>query len=125
MFQSIYYIDKTSGTFADNLAAFGLAFVLNGVANGRARVRIEDNGAVFMVKCEPAIQENWVSECQFFIGAPFLVTIVDKKTGKKGIKGTSLTTRAFANTDGDVVVDYETQKQNRQKYFDWLKSLSP
>jgi hypothetical protein len=125
LFQSTYYIDKTSGTFADNLAAFGLAFVLNGVAAGRARVKIEDNGAVFAIHCDPAIQEKWVKKCEFFIGAPFLVTIVDKKTGKKGIKGTSLTTRAFANADGDVAVDYETQKQNRQKYFDWLKSLSP
>lgn len=124
MYQSTYYIDKTSGTFADNLAAFGLAFVLNGIANGRAKVRLEDKGMAFAVVCDPAIQEKWVKECNFFIGAPFLITF-DKKTKKKVVKGTSLTTRAFANTDGDVAVDYETQKQNRQKYFDWLKTLSP
>lgn len=124
MYQSIYYIDKTSGTFADNLAAFGLAFVLNGIANGRAKVRLEDHGAVFVIVCDPAIQEKWVKQCKFFVGAPFLITF-DKKTEKKVVKGTSLTVRAFANADGDVAVDYETQKQNRQKYFDWLKSLSP
>ena len=62
MFQSTYYIDKLSNTFADNLAVFGLAFVLNGVADGRARVRIEDTGAVFAVVCEPAIREKWVEE---------------------------------------------------------------
>lgn len=129
LFQSTYYLDKTSNTFADNLAAFGLAFVLDAIANPapnhRATIRLEDNGAVFAVVCEPAVQEKWVNECRFFSGAPFLVTIIDKATGKKGIKGTSLTTHTFANTDGDMVVDYETQKQNRQKYFDWLKSLSP
>lgn len=128
MYQSTYYIDKTSGTFADNLAAFGLAFALDAIANPasnhRATIWLEDNGAVFAVVCEPAIQEKWVNECQFFIGAPFLITF-DKKTAKKVVKGTSLTARAFASADGDVAVDYEVQKQNARQFFDWRKTLSP
>lgn len=128
MYQSTYYIDKASGTFADNLAAFGLAFVLNAIANPvpkhRATIRVEDQGAVFAVVCNPAIQAEWVKECKFFVGAPFLITF-DKKTERKVVKGTSLTARAFANADGDVAVDYETQKQNARQFFDWRKTLSP
>lgn len=124
LFQLTYYIDKISGTFADNLAAFGLAFVLNGIVSGRAKVRLEDQGAVFAVVCEPAIQEEWVKECEFFVGAPFLITF-DKKTEKKVVKGTSLAAHTFAHADGDVAVDYETQKQNARQFFDWRKTLSP
>jgi len=128
LFQSTYYIDKTSNTFADNLVAFGLAFVLDAIANPapkhRATIRLEDNGAVFAVVCEPAIQERWVNECRFFVGVPFLVTIIDKETRKKGVKGTPLTARAFANVESDIAVDYETQKQNARHFFDWRKTLS-
>lgn len=124
MFQTTYYIDKSSNTFADNLAAFGLAYLLAGVAAGQAKIRLEDQGSVFAVVCEPAIRPEWVEQCRFFVGAPFLITF-DKKTGKKAIKGTKLTTEDFPNASDDVTVDYEVEKQARQTYFDWLKTLSP
>lgn len=124
MFQSIYYIDKASNTFADNLAAFGLAFILSSISDGRAGVRIEDRGAVFAVVCEPAIREQWVQECPFFVGASFVITL-DNKTAQKVIKGTTLAARSFANAEGGVAVDYEKEKRNAQDFFAWRKSLSP
>lgn len=122
MYGSTYFIDKTSNTFADNLAAFGLAFVLNGVANSRAKIRLEDRGYAFAIVCEPAIQPEWVEQCAYFAGAPFLLTW-DNGTQKKVIKGTALTV-ADLEASGDPVVDYQHEKENNATYFGWLKSLS-
>ncbi len=121
MFQSTYFIDKSSNTFADNLAAFGLAFVVHTIADGRARVRLEDRGMAFAVVCEPALRQEWVADCGFFIGAPFLITW-GKKAGRKVVKGTSLEPADLPG--GEIVVDYEAEKQKNQAYFDWRRALS-
>lgn len=121
MFQSTYYIDKSSNTFADNLAAFGLAFVLNRVASGHAEVRLEDQGSVFSAVCEPPLEPEWVKQCEFFAGVPFLVTY-DKKTETKKVKGTTLNAKDLER--GDTVVDYSAEKQNNEAYFAWRKQLS-
>jgi hypothetical protein len=123
LFQSAYTIDKSSNTFADNLAAFGLAFVLDGVADGQATIRLEDHGHAFAVICEPAIQPDWVEKRPFFVGAPFLITY-DKKAGKKAVKGTSLSPADVPEPGGNTVVDYETEKTRNQVFFDWRKALS-
>ncbi len=124
LYQSNYFIDKSSSTFADNLAAFGLAFVLAGIANQRAQIRLEDAGSVFVVVCEPALKSEWVEQCKFFSGAPFLITY-DKKAGKKVVKGTALTPKALPEPGGNTVADYEAAKQDNATFFDWLKGLSP
>lgn len=117
MYQSEYFIDKSSNTFADNLAAFGLAFVLNSIADGRAKIFLEDNGAVFVVRCTPAIHEEWVEQCKFFAGAQFLVTM-DRKSERKMVKGTKLTPAAALGA-----IDYENEKSNNRQFFDWMKAL--
>jgi hypothetical protein len=122
LFQSTYTIDKSSNTFADNLAAFGLAYVLNTVVDGRAKIRIEDYGPVFAVVCEPAMKAAWVEECRFFTGAPFLITL-DNKSQTKVIKGASLKTTDVPEQGGSLVVDYQVEKQNRESYWSWYKSL--
>jgi hypothetical protein len=121
---STYYIDKASQTFADNLAAFGLAYVLNALADGRAEVQLEDQGSVFAVTCEPALQPEWVAQRAFFVGAPFLVTY-DRKTQGKAIKGTAMSLSELPEQGGDTVVDYEVEKAANAVYFDWRKTLSP
>lgn len=122
MYQSIYNIDKISNTFADNQAAFGLAFVLDGIAAGRAKIILEDQGQVFAVHCDPAIQPDWVEHCEFFNGAPFLLTF-DKKAKQTAIKGTKLAARDFAHAPASSAIDYEAEKQKNQEYFAWRKSL--
>lgn len=124
MFQSTYFIDKSSNTFADNLAAFGLAFVLNAIAEGRAQVRLQDQGHAFAVTCTPALRPEWVERCRFFVGAPFLVTL-DKKAGRKVVKGTPLDPADLPEQGGQIVADYEVEKQARQSFFDWQRTLSP
>lgn len=120
---SIYYIDKSSQTFADNLAAFGLAYVLNALADDRVQVRLEDQGSVFAVVCEPALRPEWIAQCKHFVGAPFLVTY-DRKTQAKVVKGTSLSLRDVPEEGGETVVDYEVEKTANAVYFEWRKQLS-
>lgn len=117
MYQAEYFIDKSSNTFADNLAAFGLAFVLNGIADGRAKIFLEDNGAAFVVRCVPALREEWVDQAKFFSGANFLVTM-DRKTEKKMVKGTKLAAKTVLGA-----IDYENEKSNNRQFFDWFKQL--
>lgn len=128
MFQAEYFIDKSSNTLADNLAAFGLAFVLNALANPpgepkRATVRLEDRGFAFVVVCNPPLRPEWVAERTFFVGAPFLVTW-DKKSSQKVVKGTTLTLAELEGRGSETVVDYEAEKQKNQAYFDWLRGLN-
>lgn len=122
MYQSTYYIDKLSNTFADNLAAFGLAFVLNGIAAGRAKLVIEDQGRAFAVNVAPAIDPAWVEECQFFTGAPFLITI-DNASQQRVIKGTNLSLTDVPEAPSDVVADYGVEKQNYADFFVWLSGV--
>lgn len=130
MYQSTYFIEKSTNTFADNLTAFGLAFVLNAIANGRSEIRMEDKGYAFAVVCEPAIQEEWVETCKFFVGAPLLVTIDSKETKKQGkiiktLKGPKLELAKLPEPDGNMILDYQTEKQIKDDFFAWVKVLSP
>lgn len=130
MYQSTYFIEKSTNTFADNLAAFGLAYVLNAIADGRSRVRMEDKGYAFTVICEPEIRQEWVEKCKFFVGAPLLITIdtaAKKKHEKiiKVIKGTKLDLAKLPEPDGYILLDYQTERQKKDDFFAWVKALSP
>lgn len=116
-------MDKSTGTFADNLAAFGLAFVIRQIAGSRARVTLRDDGGAFAVVCDPPITAEQVASCKFFSGAPFLITF-DNKSKTKMVKGTDLTVKDIPPANGDVVVDYEDEKRNRTAFFDFRKTLS-
>jgi hypothetical protein len=122
LYQDVYYVDRSSNTFADNLAAFGLAFVLNVIAEGHAKVHMEDQGFAFAIVCEPGLRQEWVQQRSFFVGAPFLVTY-DRKAGQKVVKGTSLEPADLPPGD-EIVVDYEAEKQKNQAYFDWRRALT-
>lgn len=122
MYQSTYFVEKSSQTFADNLAAFGLASVLNRIANDRAQIRLEDAGSAFAVVCEPELREEWVNEARFFPGAPFLIT-VDNKTQRKMIKGADVSPDDL-QVGGSIAVDYETEKGRNAQFFEWRKGLA-
>lgn len=130
MYQSTYFIEKSTNTFADNLAAFGLAFVLNAIANDRAKIRLEDKGYAFAVICEPAIRQEWVEKCKFFVGAPLLITVDTAATKKqekiiKAIKGSKLDLARLPEPDGYSLLDYQTEKKNKDDFFTRVKALSP
>ena len=122
MFQNTYYIAKSSGTFADNLAAFGRGFVLSRIAEGNAKVQIEDGGNCFLLNCTAPMKEEWVKRRHFFVGAPMLITF-DKKTDKLSLKGTNLAVDALAGMS-DVAYSYEQGKIDNAAYWDWRRNLS-
>jgi len=78
MYQQTYYVDKRTGTFADGLAAYGLATILDEVlaqACGRdtpRRIWIRDAGPYYTVELPEPLQEAWVKSCRPFVLAPFV-----------------------------------------------------
>ncbi|WP_448542196.1 hypothetical protein [Roseiflexus sp.] len=121
IYRSEYYVEKRTATFADNLVAFGVAYVLNGIADGRARITIEDCGPYFAVICDPPLCEEWVTDCQFFTGA-FLLITVDRKSQQKLIKGTQIAVATVAAMPG-IAPDYEQAKSDNETYWAWRRSV--
>jgi len=79
IYRNEYYVEKRTATFADNLVAFGVAYVLNGIADGRARITIEDCGPYFAVICDPPLREEWVAIAGFlqvlFCSSPLIARV--------------------------------------------------
>jgi hypothetical protein len=121
IYRSEYYVEKRTATFADNLVAFGVAYVLNGIADGRARITIEDCGPYFTVICDPPLREEWVAHCGFFTGA-FLLITVDRKSQQKLIKGTQIAVETVAAMPG-IAPDYEQAKNDNDTYWNWRRSV--
>ena len=79
MTESTFYVDKNTDTFADSLAAFGLADVLwqigERVERGKSNVRIIDDGPYFRVTIETSLDEATLKKIGFhfvfdYIGHP-------------------------------------------------------
>lgn len=122
MSRSYFYIEKISQTFADNLAAFGAAYLLDAIASGNTNIRIEDMGPAYSIVCEPEWQQEWVDEVSFFTGAPFLMTI-DAKSQQKVIKGADVEISNLPISP-DLVVDYEIERQKTNEFFSWRRGLT-
>lgn len=122
MSRSQFYVEKRSQTLADNLAAFGAAYLLDAIAGGRTRVHIEDVGPAYAILCEPGWKDGWLEQAGFLAGAPFLMT-VDRRTQQKMIKGTAVTA-ADLPIGPESLVDYEAEKLKRSEYFAWRKQLT-
>jgi len=76
MYQSTYYVDKTTDTFADVLLAYGVASLLERLlqANvGEATVRVQDAGSVYAIALEDPIEEGF-EKVDWFCDLPFIHT---------------------------------------------------
>lgn len=110
MYQSAYYVDKTTDTFADVLLAYGVASLLERLlqANvGETTVRVQDAGSVYVITLENPIEEGF-EEIDWFCDLPFLQT--GKKKPPDGWPGT--------------VVDYDAERERRAEYFEARRQLS-
>jgi hypothetical protein len=117
MDQSEFYVDKTSGTFADSLAAFGLASLVAEVlaaAGEPSRVRIEDCGSYYLVACEPPVRQEWLDRYRAapLILAPIVRTLKNAPT-------------LPADLIPGAVVDYEQVRDARSLYWDAWNGLPP
>jgi len=110
MYQSTYYVDKTTDTFADVLLAYGVASLLERLtqANGsETTVRVQDAGSVYAITLEDPIEEGF-EEIAWFCDLPFIHT--SKKKPPDDWPG--------------PVVDYDTERERRNEYFEARKQLS-
>jgi len=99
MYQSTYYVDKTTGTFADVLLAYGVASLLERLLQenvGQATVRVRDAGSAYVIALENPMGEGF-EEIAWFCDLPFI------QTGRKG------------PPDGwpSEVVDYNAERERR------------
>lgn len=109
MYQKLYYVEKTTDTFADTLLAYGLASLLDRLLKdnvGAMTVRIRNEGGFYVIALEEPIQEGY-EEVEWFCDLPFIKT-KSKKT-PKGWTG--------------MVVDYEAQRERNDRFFDLRKQL--
>ncbi len=103
MYQSTYYVDKTTDTFADVLLAYGVASLLERLAQaniGETTVRVQDAGSFYAITLEEPIEEGFENTA-WFCDLPFIQT--DKKSPPVGWTG--------------PVVDYDDERERRSEYF--------
>lgn len=73
MYQKTYFMPKSTGTFADTLAAFGLAVILRTIyehsqGTGTAKkTRIRDAGPYYEVELPAELRSEWLENCSFFV----------------------------------------------------------
>lgn len=111
MYQSTYYVDKTTDTLADVLLAYGVASLLERLlqANvGEMTVRVQDGGSVYAIVLEDPVEEGF-EEVDWFCDLPFIHTRSKKPpTGWVG-----------------EVVNYDVERDRRVEYFEARRQLSP
>ncbi len=112
MSQQIFYSPKSTGTYADTLAAFGLAEVLKGILRqlgkrdwSGERIWLRDEGPYYVVELAEPLPEVWAERCNYFNPAQPI------STSKQPWKG-----KAKAR-------DYDVEITKSKQYFDALKKL--
>ncbi|MGO0122576.1 hypothetical protein [Desulfothermobacter acidiphilus] len=74
MYRGDYFVNKSTGTAADVLAAYGLAAILDEILaqalgrEERRRVWIQDAGPYYLISLDPPLQAEWVEHCAYFTG---------------------------------------------------------
>ncbi|MCW5850786.1 MAG: hypothetical protein KIT87_11990 [Anaerolineae bacterium] len=116
MTQTTYYAEKSAGTFADALMAFGAAFVLQAVlkeaVGEEAEVRLVDVGPAYALELSTPLRDEWLDQCKPFTPASFLAT---QKNAKK------LPPDALNRLGGQV--RYEEERQKKDDYWAVWNSL--
>lgn len=109
MYQTIYYVDKTTDTFADTLLAYGITATLDRLLRDNRRpatVRVRDAGSVFAIMSVMDIQPGF-ENVDWYCDLPFIIT-KSKKT-PDGWLGPS--------------VQYDAERDRNTAYFEARKQL--
>lgn len=113
MYQHTYFVDKSTITLADPLAAYGLATILKNIIPDEVEpdIRIKDNGPYYSIVLSEPIQAAWVENVAYFHnGVEFILTDRMKTEGTYP--------KDLAN-----LIEYEFYKQRRAEYFEARKQL--
>lgn len=112
MYQNVYYVDKRSGTFADILAAYGLAAILDQLlfaALGRfSHIVLKDSGPCYQVELEQPVEEEWLLPERYFDLLRYIDTGKNKNKIPAGMH---------------YLVDYQAEKEKISLYFAMRKNL--
>lgn len=103
MEQSVFYVDKTTDTFADVLLTYGVAALLDRLLRdnlGQRTVRVKDAGSVYAIELEDPVRESYLN-IPWFCDLPFL-----KAGRKKPPEGWHA-----------KVFDYKEVRDRRSEYF--------
>lgn len=109
MSETIYFIDKTTDTFADTLTAYGFAALLERLLRDNRRpaaIRVRDAGSAFAVVPESTIELGF-ENVEWYCDLPFIVT--KSKKAPDGWTG--------------PFVQYEAERDKNTAYFDARKQL--
>lgn len=114
--QDVFFIDKATGTFADELVAAGWVRLLHAyfaAVELVPQIAQEDCGGYYKITCNPPLNHDDLTTFSDFISpAPFL------QTGKNAKK-----IPADLPHTPTVWVGYDEEKQQRADYFEWFKKL--
>jgi hypothetical protein len=110
------FIDKSSGTFADPLLAYGLAVVVNDVLKrtgerGQPSVRLNDHGAYYRLDCTSALDGARLA----MVPTPYMPTQVIR-THKNAAK-------LPLDLPPQTIADYEAERDKRTEFFEICNSL--
>lgn len=110
-----FYIDKTTSTFADTLAVFGLARVLSDLLFRQTRnghhVHISDRGVYYQITCDPSLEPVTVESTA---GEPiYPIRVIE-------------TPKNAAKLSPDIPrIDYEEEKKQNAAFFEAIKNKVP
>jgi hypothetical protein len=110
------FIDKSSGTFADPLLAYGLAVVVRDVlertgGRGQPSVRLSDHGSYYCLDYAPALDDDRLAG----LSAPYVPAVV--------IRTAKNAARLPPDLPPQAVVDYKAERDKRAEFFEIRRSL--
>ncbi len=110
------FVDKSTGTFADPLLAYGLAVVMRDVlkrTGGRKRpeIHLSDHGAYYCLDCTPALDDDR------------LATMPGPYTPAQVIRTHKNAAKLPADLVPQAMVDYEAERDKRAAFFELRKGL--
>ncbi|MCP4543516.1 MAG: hypothetical protein GY832_40910 [Chloroflexi bacterium] len=111
------FVDKSTGTFADQLLVYGLAVVVSDVlsrtgGHTQPSVHLSDHSAYYCLECTPALNDAKLAAMK----GPYTPTWVIR-TRKNAAKLPD-------DLPPQAVVDYETEREKRTEFFELRKGLS-
>ena len=111
------FVDKSTGTFADPLLAYGLAVVMRdtlkraGGGRKRPEIHLSDHGAYYCLDCTPALDDDR------------LATMPGPYTPAQVIRTHKNAAKLPADLVPQAMVDYEAERDKRAAFFELRKGL--
>jgi hypothetical protein len=110
----VFYIDKTTGTFADDLLAAGFIRILRELyfqqGINQPTITQMDTGHTYAIECAPSLNlEQMLAETRPFYPAPIIQTVKNRAS--------------LPDLPPAAVVSYEEEKENRNQYIEAYKNL--